>query len=97
MFEQVGKSGNPVLLIWGRADGDVPFAVSDDVRRAIPQAEFHPIGDAAHVPFYEHPEIANRYRLNFCGANQGQPVGAAENSRFNDSPCDCPISHYAAS
>ncbi len=64
-FEQLGKSGKPVLLIWGRADRDVPFAVSDEVRKALPQAEFHPIDDAAHVPFYEHPEIVNPMLIDF--------------------------------
>jgi pimeloyl-ACP methyl ester carboxylesterase len=64
-FAQVGKSDKPVLLIWGRADQDVPFAISDDVRKAIPQAEFHPIDDAAHVPFYEHPEIVNPLLIEF--------------------------------
>ena len=29
-FAQVGKSGKPMLLIWGRADQDVPFALSDE-------------------------------------------------------------------
>jgi len=64
-FEQLGKSGKPVLLIWGRADQDVPFAVSDEVRKAIPQAEFHSIDDAAHVPFYEYPEIVNPMLIDF--------------------------------
>ena len=64
-FAQVGKSGKPVLLIWGRADQDVPFAISDDVRKAVPQAEFHAIDDAAHVPFYEHPEIVNPILIEF--------------------------------
>jgi pimeloyl-ACP methyl ester carboxylesterase len=64
-FRQLGASGKPVLLIWGRADQDVPFAISDDVRKAVPQAEFHPIDDAAHVPFYEHPEIVNPVLLDF--------------------------------
>jgi len=64
-FEQLGKSGKPVLLIWGRADQDVPFAVSDEVRKAVPQAEFHPIDDSAHVPFYEHPEIVNPMLIDF--------------------------------
>lgn len=64
-FEQLGKSSKPVLLVWGRADQDVPFTVSDEVRKAIPQAEFHPIDDAAHVPFYEHPEIVNPMLIDF--------------------------------
>ena len=64
-FAQAGKSGKPVLLIWGRADQDVPFALSEEVRKAIPQAEFHPIEDAAHVPFYEHPEVVNPMLIEF--------------------------------
>jgi len=64
-YAQVGKSGKPVMLVWGRADITVPFAVSDEVRRAIPQAEFHAIDDAAHVPFYEHPEIVNPLLIEF--------------------------------
>ncbi len=64
-FQQLGASGKPVLLVWGRADQDVPFAISDGVRKAVPQAEFHPIDDAAHVPFYEHPEIVNPILIDF--------------------------------
>jgi pimeloyl-ACP methyl ester carboxylesterase len=58
-FRRVGELGKPVLLIWGRHDRDVPFAVSGEVRTAIPQAEFLPVEDAAHVPHIEHPEIVN--------------------------------------
>jgi pimeloyl-ACP methyl ester carboxylesterase len=64
-FTELGKSGKPVLLIWGRADQTVPFSVSDDVRKAIPQAEFHAVDDAAHLPFYEHPEIVNPILTEF--------------------------------
>lgn len=64
-FAEFGKSGKPVLLIWGRADQTVPFSVSDNVRKAIPQAEFHAIDDAAHLPFYEHPEIVNPILIEF--------------------------------
>lgn len=64
-FAQLGQSGKPVLLVWGRADQAVPFSVSDDARKSIPQAEFHPIDDAAHLPFYEHPEIVNPILIEF--------------------------------
>jgi pimeloyl-ACP methyl ester carboxylesterase len=58
-FKRLGKSGKPVLLIWGKSDQDVPIEMSADVRKAIPQAEFHAIEDAAHIPHFEHPEIVN--------------------------------------
>lgn len=64
-FAQLGKSSKPVLLIWGRADRTVPFSISDDVRKTMPQAEFHPIDDAGHVPFYERPEIVNPILIDF--------------------------------
>jgi len=64
-FAQLGKSGKPVLLIWGRADQTVPFSLSDDVRKTVSQAEFHPVDDAGHVPFYERPEIVNPILIEF--------------------------------
>jgi pimeloyl-ACP methyl ester carboxylesterase len=64
-YQALGKSGKPVLLVWGKADKDVPFEVSKDVLRAVPQAEFHPIDDAGHVPYYEHPEIVNPMLVSF--------------------------------
>lgn len=68
-YARMGKSGKPVLLLWGKADKDVPFETSKDVLRAVPQAEFHPIEDAAHVPYYERPEIVNPILLEFLQKN----------------------------
>ncbi len=64
-FSRLGKSGKPVLLIWGKSDQDVPIELSAEVRKAIPQAEFHPIDDAAHIPQYEHPEVVNPLMIEF--------------------------------
>jgi pimeloyl-ACP methyl ester carboxylesterase len=64
-FVRLGKSGKPVLLIWGKSDQDVPIELSGQVRGAIPQAEFHPIDDAAHVPQFEHPEVVNPMVIEF--------------------------------
>jgi len=64
-YRQLGKSGKPVLLIWGKSDRDTPFEFSAKVRADIPQAQFHPIDDAAHVPHYEHPEIVNPMVIDF--------------------------------
>jgi len=58
-YPKLGASGKPVLLVWGKQDKDVPFAISAKVRAAVPQAEFLPIEDAAHIPHYEHPELVN--------------------------------------
>ncbi|HEV3198756.1 MAG TPA: alpha/beta hydrolase [Bryobacteraceae bacterium] len=64
-FPRLGRSGKPVLLIWGRSDQDVPIGLSAEIRRAIPQAEFHPIDDAAHIPHYEHSEVVNPIVIEF--------------------------------
>jgi pimeloyl-ACP methyl ester carboxylesterase len=64
-YQQLGRSGKPVLLVWGKFDEDVPFTFSDEVRKQLPQAEFHPIEDAAHVPYFEHPEIVNPMLAGF--------------------------------
>ncbi len=58
-YRAVGKQTCPVLLIWGRDDRTVPFALSEKVRAAIPRAEFHPIDNAGHIVHYEKPEIVN--------------------------------------
>ncbi len=58
-YRVVGKHTCPVLLIWGRDDQTVPFALSDKVRAAIPRAEFHPIDHAGHIVHYERPEVVN--------------------------------------
>ena len=68
-YRRVGESHKPVLLVWGKLDTDVPFAVSEKVLQAIPQAEFHPIEDSAHVPYYEDPEIVNPILINFLKRN----------------------------
>lgn len=64
-FARVGRSGKPAFLVWGKKDEDMPFAVSQDVLRALPQAEFLPMDDAAHVGFYEHPEVVNPALIEF--------------------------------
>jgi pimeloyl-ACP methyl ester carboxylesterase len=64
-FTTLGKSRRPVLLIWGRADKETPLELSDGVRAAVPQAQFHVVDDAAHIPQYERPEIVNPIVIDF--------------------------------
>ena len=65
----MGASHKPVFLVWGKFDKDVPFEVSKDVLEEIPQAEFHPLEDAAHVGFYESPEEINPLLIGFLSRN----------------------------
>jgi pimeloyl-ACP methyl ester carboxylesterase len=54
-FEKVGKSGLPVLLVWGDADRTVPYAAHADVQRAIPQAQLLALPGVGHLPVVEDP------------------------------------------
>jgi pimeloyl-ACP methyl ester carboxylesterase len=64
-FYTLGRSNRPVLLIWGRGDKDTPIELSGTVRTALPQAQFHAIDDAAHIPHFERPEVVNPIVLDF--------------------------------
>ena len=64
-YRAVGKQVSPVLLIWGRDDQTMPFALNEKVRAAIPRAEFHPIADAGHAVNYEKPDIVNPLLATF--------------------------------
>jgi pimeloyl-ACP methyl ester carboxylesterase len=54
-FEKVGKSGLPVLLVWGELDATVPYAEHQDVQRAIPQAQFVSLPGLGHLTVVEDP------------------------------------------
>jgi len=65
LYRRAGELGLPVLLIWGRHDRTVPFAHSQRALAAMPQAEFHAIEDAGHIPHYERPDVVNPLLLAF--------------------------------
>lgn len=65
VYEEVGKMGTPVLLLWGRKDTAVPFKHSGVLQAAIPNLEFHAIENAGHNPHYEKPEEVNPILLKF--------------------------------
>lgn len=64
-YYEVGRSGRPVLLVWGKADRAIPFTVSREVLKALPQAQFYPIEEAGHIPHYERPEMVNPILIRF--------------------------------
>jgi pimeloyl-ACP methyl ester carboxylesterase len=67
-YTRVGHLSKPVLLIWGKKDCTVPFALSDKVRSALPDADFQAIENAGHIPHYEQPELVNQLLVNFLQA-----------------------------
>jgi pimeloyl-ACP methyl ester carboxylesterase len=64
-YKRVGRSGLPVLLIWGEEDTTVPFKHSRTLMELIPQIEFHPIPGAGHIPHYEKAETVNPILIDF--------------------------------
>jgi pimeloyl-ACP methyl ester carboxylesterase len=64
-YRRVGKMNIPILLFWGRNDPTVPFSHSDELRKAIPNIEFHPIENCGHIPHFEKPQEVNPILLEF--------------------------------
>ena len=64
-YKQLGKSDRPVLLFWGRDDHTVPYEHSEDLRAAMPHAEFHVLENCGHIPHYERPDEFNPILLEF--------------------------------
>lgn len=64
-YQRVGKLNKPTLLFWGKQDATVPFEHSDDIRAAIPHAEFHAFDNCGHIPHYERASEVNEILLEF--------------------------------
>ena len=65
VYRQVGRTGLPILLFWGRNDTTVPMGHADVLCAAMPDAEFHVIEDCGHIPHYERPNEVNPLLLAF--------------------------------
>jgi len=66
-YRKIGEGGTPTLLLWGQDDRTVPFTHSEDILKAIPQAELHAFEHCGHLPHYEKPEEVNPLLLEFLG------------------------------
>jgi pimeloyl-ACP methyl ester carboxylesterase len=69
LYARAGATRVPTLLIWGTEDQTVPISIAPDVRRAIPQAEFHAIDSAGHLPTMERTDLVNPLLLAFLHAH----------------------------
>lgn len=65
LYQELGKTGCPVQLFWGKGDQTFSFETSQRVLACIPHAEFHPIDEARHVPHYEYPDLVNPLIIDF--------------------------------
>jgi pimeloyl-ACP methyl ester carboxylesterase len=68
VFARVGALGKPTLLIWGMQDSTVSIKNADGVRKAIPQAQYHPIEHAGHLPMMERTDVVNPLLIAFLRA-----------------------------
>ncbi|MFC1959612.1 alpha/beta fold hydrolase [Chloroflexota bacterium] len=65
VYQRVGQQDRPKLLLWGREDRTIPFALHEQVQAALPGVEFHAIDEAAHLPHYEQPAVVNPILVRF--------------------------------
>ena len=74
VYTRVGATGVPTLLIWGKEDQTVRIENAVEVQRAIPQAQYHPIDHAGHLPHMERTDVVNPLLIEFLrGTRPPQP------------------------
>lgn len=69
-YEAVGRSGKPVLLVFGRQDAVIPYAHAAMIAAAVPQAALLTVDPAGHVPNYERPDVVNPAMLEFLARSE---------------------------
>lgn len=65
VYAGAGRSGIPTLLVWGTEDSTVAITHAEGVRKAIPQAQYHPIERAGHLPHMERTDVVNPLLIEF--------------------------------
>lgn len=64
-YAAVGKTGIPVLLVWGKQDSTVSIALSPIVRDRIPGIEYVVVDSAGHLPALEQSVLVHAKLLAF--------------------------------
>ena len=80
VYARVGALGTPTLLIWGVQDSTVSIENAPGVRKAIPQAQFHPIEKAGHLPHMERTDVVNPILIDFLRSAGGRADSTAKRS-----------------
>ena len=81
VYAKVGETRKPVLLIWGVQDSTVSIKNADRVRKAIPQAQYHPIERAGHLPHMERTDVVNPLLITFLRSGAAPAAVAADTTR----------------
>lgn len=69
--EAIGRSGLPVLAIWGTADTTVPFAHSAELAKRVPQAKLVPVEGKEHGLPMREPDAMVAIVVPFLQAQSG--------------------------
>ncbi len=72
VYSRVGALGIPTLLLWGTQDSTVSIEHAPSVRTAIPQAQFHAIDRAGHLPHLERTDVVNPLLIGFLRSVAGR-------------------------
>ena len=68
MSDELHTLKQPTCLIWGKQDSTVTIDHAEGVRKAIPQAQYHPIERAGHLPHMERGDVVNPLLIAFLRA-----------------------------
>ncbi|OMH31673.1 alpha/beta fold hydrolase [Motiliproteus sp. MSK22-1] len=63
--DSLGQIQSDTLIIWGEKDRLFSIEHGEAAARMIPNATFHPIQDAGHLPLMDQPEAFNKALLEF--------------------------------
>lgn len=63
--QRLANIPHPTLLLWGDHDRVFPLEVGKQVQNLLPQAEWHIIPEAGHLPQWEQPQVVNPLILAF--------------------------------
>jgi len=75
-FEEVGRLGVPVWLIWGKDDTRVPLTSAPEIQRAIPQAQLNTYAHFGHEIAYAGVAAYSPALITFfSGAGAADPHG----------------------
>jgi pimeloyl-ACP methyl ester carboxylesterase len=63
--QRLANIPHPTLLLWGDHDRVFPLDIGKQVKKLLPQAEWHIIPEAGHLPQWEQPQVVNSLILSF--------------------------------
>lgn len=71
-YDAVGRSGLPVLAVWGTTDTTVPFALSEELTRRVPQTRLVPVEGQPHGLPMRKPQETVAIVLPYLQEHVGQ-------------------------